>query len=219
MVGLLAAESRVFDQARGVAETHSDWMAWNLVLAVVPLVLAVLLFRRRARRTPAWWIGVAAFVVFLPNAPYVITDVVHLFDDIRGTRSDLMLLGVHVPLYLAFFAVGIGSYVAALELARRYLRTAAPQVRWVGVELGLHALCAAGIYLGRVMRLNSWEILTRPRAVVEAFGWLAGLAPVALVGCTAAVLVALTLLTRAVAWAAIDAYNRAGPALRTHWTH
>jgi uncharacterized membrane protein len=205
----MAASSRVLDQARGVAYAHYDWMAWNIALAVFPLALGALLFRRAVRRTPVWWAGLATFVLFLPNAPYVLTDVIHLFDDIRGTHSDLMLLGVHLPLYLTFFAVGFGSYVAALGLARRYARAELTPLHWTGVELGLHVLCAAGMYLGRVVRLNSWEILTRPRAVVEGMGWLAGVAPVALVACTAAVLLSLTLLTRALVWAAVDAYGRA----------
>lgn len=209
MVAFLSASFRVLDQARAVAYAHQEWMAWNIILAVVPLGLAAVLFRRGVARTPAWWVGVVAFVLFLPNAPYVLTDVVHLFDDIRSTRSDLVLLGIHIPLYLTFFAVGFGSYVAALELPRRYTRTELPEVRWTKIELGLHVLCAAGIYLGRVVRLNSWEILTRPRAVVEGIGWLTGLAPVALVGCTAAVLLSLTLITRALTWAAVDAFARA----------
>jgi uncharacterized membrane protein len=208
------ASMYVLDQARVVAYAHYDWMAWNLVLAVVPLGLAAALFRRGVRRSPAWWVGVALFVVFLPNAPYVLTDVIHLFDDIRATHSDLVLLGLHVPLYLTFFGVGFASYVAALELPRRYVKAEVPGWRWAPIELGLHGLCAAGMYLGRVLRLNSWEILTRPRSVVAGVGWLAGVAPVALVVCTAAVLLSLTLVTRALAWGAVDAAGKARTLLR-----
>jgi uncharacterized membrane protein len=205
MAELATTSVGALNRAFTVAWTHGDWMAWNLVLAVVPLALAAALFRPRVRRTGLWWAGVVTFVAFLPNAAYVITDVVHLFDDIRGTSSDLVLLGIHLPLYLVFFTVGFGSYVAALELTRRYTRAEAPGARWSVVELGLHVLCAAGIYLGRVVRLNSWEILTRPRAVITGVSWLAGLAPVALVGCTAVVLIALTMIVRALAWSAADA--------------
>jgi uncharacterized membrane protein len=203
MVAFPPASLRVFDQARVIAHTY-DWMAWNLVLAVVPLALAVALFRQGVERRVLWWAGVVAWLAFLPNAPYVITDVVHLFDDIRSTHSDLVVLGLHVPLYLTFFAVGFGSYVGALELARRSWKSGTPGVRWVFVELALHGLCATGIYLGRVLRLNSWEILTRPRAVVGGIGFLGGAVPVVLVACTAATLLALTLVTRALAWSLVD---------------
>jgi uncharacterized membrane protein len=199
----------VLHQALSVASAHGDWMAWNLLLAVMPVVLAAALFRSRARRTSLWWAGVVVFVAFLPNAPYVLTDVVHLLDDIRGTSSDLVLLGIHLPLYLTFFAIGFGSYVVALELARRFAHGELPGLRWPAVELTLHVLCAAGIYLGRVVRLNSWEILTRPRAVVAGVSWLAGIAPIALVACTAVVLIGLTMVVRVLAWSTIDAVARA----------
>jgi uncharacterized membrane protein len=208
MVALPLASLRVVETARVIVFSY-DWMVWNLVLAAVPLALSLGLFRRGVRRRAVWWAGLALWVAFLPNAPYVITDVVHLFDDIRGTQSDLVILGGHLPLYLTFFAIGFGSYVAALELARRWVKAEAPGLRWVLVELALHGLCATGIYLGRVVRLNSWEILTRPRAVVEGIGFLGGAVPVVLVACTAAALLALTVLTRALAWSAVDAFGKA----------
>jgi uncharacterized membrane protein len=214
MTELYTRSFGVLHQALSVASAHGDWMAWNLLLAVVPVLLAAALFRSRARRTGLWWVGVAIFVAFLPNAPYVLTDVIHLFDDIRGTSSDLVLLGVHLPLYLTFFAIGFGSYVAALELARRFAHGELPGLRWTPVELGLHLLCAAGIYLGRVVRLNSWEILTRPRAVVGGVSWLAGVAPLALVACTAVVLIGLTMVVRVLAWSTLDAVARARLHLR-----
>jgi uncharacterized membrane protein len=214
----MLASLQVLDHARGVAYAHYTWMLWNLGLAIMPLALAGVLFARDGRAgrrpRPLWWVGAVLFVLFLPNAPYVITDVVHLFDDIRSTDSDLVLLGVNVPVFLAFFATGIGSYVAALELARRFTKATWPRLRWSVVELALHGLCAVGIYLGRVVRLNSWEVLTRPRAVIEGFGWLAGIAPLAIVVCTAGVLLSLTLITRALAWAAYDAAGRLRAELR-----
>jgi uncharacterized membrane protein len=208
MVEVPASVIGVLRQVLSIAGTHGNWMAWNLVLAVVPLAFAAALFRSGRRRTRWWWIGVAVFAAFLPNAPYVITDVVHLFDDIRGTSSDLVLLGVHVPLYLTFFAIGFGSYVAALELPRRYVQTELPHVRWWILEPAIHVSCAAGIYLGRVARLNSWEILTRPRAVIAGVSWLTGVAPLALLMCTAATLIVLTMIVRAVAWSTSDAIGR-----------
>jgi uncharacterized membrane protein len=57
------------------------FMVWNSLLALVPLALALVVFRRGARTGTFWWrAGVAIFVVMLPNAPYVLTDVIHLVD-------------------------------------------------------------------------------------------------------------------------------------------
>src|SRR4051812_24343730 len=63
-----------------IARTHGRWMVWNLALAAVPVFLAMALFRPGRRHGVGWWLGTALFVLFLPNAPYVLTDVVHLFD-------------------------------------------------------------------------------------------------------------------------------------------
>src|SRR5262245_32830462 len=98
-------------------------MAWNTMLAVIPFVLALTLFVPASRRprTPFWWIGLAAFVAFLPNAPYVLTDIIHLRGDairIRETEAHASLLYVE---YAVFFVVGVACYVGALELLRRFL--------------------------------------------------------------------------------------------------
>ena len=49
-----------------------------VALAAVPAILAVPLFWGTHRRTPFWWLGVVVFALFLPNAPYVVTDIIHL---------------------------------------------------------------------------------------------------------------------------------------------
>ncbi|MEY2474796.1 MAG: hypothetical protein QOG87_111 [Actinomycetota bacterium] len=144
---------------------NSEWMAWNLMLALVPLLLACLLFLHRGRRTVAWWLVLGTFVAFLPNAPYVLTDVIHLVDDARTTSSDLVVSLALIPQYAAFFLVGFEAYVLSLLLLGRYLRRTG-RARWVApVELGLHTLCAVGIHLGRFDRLNSWDAVVRPDAL------------------------------------------------------
>jgi uncharacterized membrane protein len=193
-----------------VARSHGDWMTWNLWLAFIPLVLAVVLFRRGVTRTASWWFGLVVFVLFLPNAPYVLSDVIHLFDDIRMAPSDLQVLGLYLPLYLTFFALGFGAYVAALDLARRYLRHEAPSVHWLPIEGALHLACAIGIYLGRVLRLNSWEVFTRPHAVLAAIDDVSGVFAITVILLTFGVLFAGSLLTRAVIRGVIELSRRGG---------
>lgn len=143
-------------EAAVVLAGNARWMGWNLVLALVPLCLAVVLFRGQPRRTGWWRLGVVAFVAFLPNAPYVMTDVIHLFTDVRMVESDAVLSLAVLPQYALFIGVGVASYTACLLLVgSRY-------------TVPLHAVCAVGIYLGRVARLNSWDLFVRPGRVVEA---------------------------------------------------
>ena len=145
------------------------WMAWNTMLAVAPLLLACILFRgpeRRRWRRPTWWIGVSAFIALLPNAPYVITDVVHLPKDTAATPSEAAELALLLE-YTAFIAVGFGAYVVALSLASRFVERGGWHHRLVVVaQLAVHLLAAVGVYLGRVPGWNSWDLLTRPEAVL-----------------------------------------------------
>ena len=151
MVGLRAVAHGMVTLVRG----EGLWMTWNLLLAVVPAVFAIVLFRRGSTRNLAWWIGVAVFVLFLPNAPYVLTDAIHLFDQIRATDSDLQVIAIVLPVYGGFFLAGFACYVIALRRVRDYVRHDVEplggriDLRWLAVAAALHALCALGIFLGR----------------------------------------------------------------------
>ena len=177
---------------------NADFMAWNLTLALVPVVFGVLLFRRH-RTSPLWWLGFAAFLAFLPNAPYVLSDVIHLADDVRATRSDAVVVAAILPQYAVFFLAGLLAYVVALgELTRWLAARGWDRLRIAGVELAVHAACAVGVYLGRVPRFNSWDLVTRPDAVATtAAEHLSDRYPLALVLATFVVLVFSTVVLRA----------------------
>jgi uncharacterized membrane protein len=194
MFGLVFGLVQLTREAAGVVAGNSRWMAWNLVLALVPLVLAVRLFRPGVVRSRLWWVSVGAFVLFLPNAPYVLTDVVHLYGDVRAVESDAVLSLAVLPQYALFMVVGAVSYAASLIVLSSYV---GPRfARWL--RLGAHAASALGIYLGRVVRLNSWDALLRPASVVRAVSSTLSVGGVLLLAITFLVLV---LLTDVVRWA------------------
>lgn len=144
------------------------WVLWNLGLAVLPLLLARRLFVPGAQRTAVWWCGALAFAALLPNAPYVLTDIIHLFDSVRASDDDLHIAFVLLPGYAAFFAIGFGSYVLCVVQFERWLRDAGWSLpRLLGVDVTLHALCAVGIFLGRVFRFNSWDLVVRPHDIAD----------------------------------------------------
>jgi uncharacterized membrane protein len=146
---------------------NAFWMGWNLFLALVPLAIGLIVFRAR-RHTAAWWLGAAAFLAFLPNAPYVLTDVIHLPRDLRSDPSWVVRLSVLFQ-YAVFAAAGFLAYTLALRsVVRHLLRAGWSRERVAAVEIVLHALSAAGVYLGRVDRLNSWYVLTRPAEVITS---------------------------------------------------
>ena len=149
-------------------------MLLNVALAIVPLVLAALLFRPEWRRGLLWWILFAVFVLFLPNTVYIFTDLLHLvlrFAKSRTYRWGRSLLVI--PQYIVFVGGALEIYTLSLVWLGRYMASAGAQ-RWVPpMEWTMHALSPLGIYLGRVVRLNSWDIFKDPVSVfteaLEAF--------------------------------------------------
>ena len=141
------------------------FLAWNLFLAWIPLLLA-------AAVVTAWRWGLrisvvpllALWLLFFPNAPYVITDFVHL-RDIGGMPRwfDVLLIG-------SFAATSLALGFVSLHLVQNLIR-ATLGVAWSWVAaLTVIALSGVGIYLGRVEQLNSWDVLdpTRLRAALHA---------------------------------------------------
>jgi uncharacterized membrane protein len=146
------------------------WMGWNLTLAMLPASLALMLFRRSARPSAGWWLGFAAFVAFLPNAAYVLTDVIHLPPDLAAaqtTRVELVLIAQFGLLFLG----GFGAYALSVLRLERWLSDRGWSPVRVGlVDVSIHVLAAVGVLLGRVFRFNSWHLVNRPGDIVEVVG-------------------------------------------------
>ena len=142
---------------------------WNLFLAFIPLWLSLLLFREKVRQTLIWWIGIIVFITFLPNAPYVLTDISHFFIRIHK-YPPLPIWGIvlfSLPQYTIYLFLGFQSYVISLINLSNYFRYR-DQSQWIlPTELLLHFLCSIGIFLGRVERFNSWDVLTRPKEILS----------------------------------------------------
>jgi len=106
-------------------------------------------------------------VLFLPNAPYVLTDLVHLRGDVVLAGNDTAVVAGVLPVYAVFIAAGFVAYSLAVGEAGRYLERERLGDWRVPTEIGLHALCAVGVVLGRIARLNSWEPVTQPHSTAE----------------------------------------------------
>jgi len=165
-----------------VVAANGVWMMWNTVLAWIPVMIAFVLFRPwdeapPPRRSAIWWVGLVLFVLFLPNAPYVVTDLVHLREDVILAGPTGRVVTTVMPVYGLLVVSGFLAYYLALAQLRQYLDRIGWSHRTGRIVLGLHALVAVGIFLGRWSRLNSWEPVVRPQDAVDrvliAFTWSA----------------------------------------------
>ncbi len=168
LLGLASAMCLALVGARTVyAHTgHFQFLIWNLFLAWIPLGLAALAYRISTRRSALARLIVVptaiVWLLFFPNAPYIVTDFVHLgqFHDPVPGWYDVMLI--------AWYAwTGLMLGVVSLRLMQEIVTRAAGSVAgWVLVTV-VTALGSVGIYLGRFLGWNSWNVFQAPLALFD----------------------------------------------------
>lgn len=142
------------------------------VLGAIAITLALMavdiwVLRQRGVRSLRWWGGFLVFIAFLPNAPYVLTDIIHLIRQIQYGHSVWTVTLALIPQYLAFMLAGFGAYVLSVMNLGYYLKQQGWSKFILVTEIIIHGLSAIGIYLGRFIRFNSWDIITNPDALVN----------------------------------------------------
>lgn len=145
------------------AQLQFVFYVWNLFLAIIPLLLSRQLSRSKKLNTSAlflltWWL------LFLPNAPYIITDIFHFYERPPVPKwFDLLLV---TSAAWNGLIIGIVSLLQVEEYLTRCLSS-------LKVNLVIAAAiisCAFGIYVGRFMRFNTWDVLTNPVILLRQVG-------------------------------------------------
>ncbi len=145
--------------------TAMAFLAWNLFLAWVPFGLAGLLAATRHRLLGGLVLGL--WLLFLPNAPYLITDFIHL------RPRPPVPLWADTLLFFLFAWTGLMLGLLSLLRVHLYLRQFYQARRAHGIIAGFILASSFGLYLGRVERWNSWDALLSPLAVLENAATLA----------------------------------------------
>lgn len=134
------------------------FLCWNLLLAWIPwgagrAFRAASRRRASAARQLGWF---ALWMLFLPNAPYITTDLLHL-----AARPPIPLW---YDLALLLSSAGTGLLLGYLSLldVQAAVEERFGRVKGWGVAIGALFLSGFGIYLGRFLRWNSWDVLTDP---------------------------------------------------------
>lgn len=139
------------------------FLMWNLFLAWIPYICALWMASLHARRAFALFYIVPSvlWLLFFPNAAYLVTDLYNLQNM------------PPVPFWydISFFATlawtGLLLAVASLQIVQRMVKESFGAIASWLVVLIVVGLNGVGIYLGRFLRWNSWNMMTDPLAVLE----------------------------------------------------
>ena len=157
-----------------VGFTSYRFLIWNLFLAWLPLVFSMAgLVWARIANGASLTIGLlacgVAWLLVFPNAPYLMTDFIHLIYSNRFMRYDVegLLLWYDLVLYFLFtwcgLLLGYLSMNQIHAIVRHYWTQA---IGWAFV-LASSMLGGFGVYLGRIVRLNSWDVLHPGRIIKQ----------------------------------------------------
>lgn len=166
LLGLLSSVSivMVIGRVAGVENLGGIFLIWNLFLAWLPLGLAYLvgdMWRQRYIGRRGVIVGVGIWLLFFPNAPYLITDLIHL----KAAPDHLIWYDALMSFSFALSGLLTGLY-SLLKVHRLVEKIWNSLIAWVTVS-GSLVLSSYGVYLGRFGRWNSWDIVTHPFSLVR----------------------------------------------------
>ena len=142
------------------------FLIWNLFLAAIPAVAAWFFVRAMAKGSSliervGWFV---IWLVFLPNAPYIITDFVHL------TTHPGIPFWYDTALLTSCAGTGVLlGYTSIADVQAAITRRFSTLAGWMLVIVAV-LLSGFGIYLGRFLRWNSWDTLTSPYQLFSEIG-------------------------------------------------
>jgi uncharacterized membrane protein len=133
------------------------FLPWNLFLAFVPYAITNYIMRKEHNMyrikiiayLAIWWL-------FLPNAPYIVTDLVHLkLSSYYSVWLDMLIIYLFsiAGLLFGFKSVKNAALIITSQFGAKY--------HSIFVNLAVLS-CGFGIYLGRIVRLNSWDMILHP---------------------------------------------------------
>lgn len=141
------------------------YIFWNLFLAFVPFFISSILLLNTDKKNiikPLFIIGFILWILFLPNAPYVVTDFIHL-GRIRAVpvMYDMFLLfaAAYSSLLLGLYSISHMEKMLLLKFTKKITNI---------LILIIILFTSFGVYLGRFLRFNSWDFFISHNSLVKS---------------------------------------------------
>ncbi len=132
------------------------FLIWNVFLAIIPYTITMYLSTKTHLSKLKLVFGFVIWLLFLPNAPYIITDLIHIR---IGSKSFLWL---DVLVVLSFALSGLFLFYLSIIDMQKLINSTFKKTPKKTITTAIFFLCGFGVYLGRFLRYNSWEIISQP---------------------------------------------------------
>lgn len=132
------------------------FLNWNLFLAWIPFFISSFLVIFKIRSKLSLVVAITVWILFFPNSPYILTDLFHL----RSRNAVPIWYDLVVILSYAWTGLFCG-FISLLDIEKLlsdYFKK--PTINIITVLFLF--LTSFGVYLGRFLRWNSWDVLSNP---------------------------------------------------------
>lgn len=149
--------------------SHSDmflFLNWNLFLAFIPWFFSTIILVKPNLhgRKLLILLLLLIWLLFFPNAPYILTDLFHLTEELS------MPIWFDLIMILAFAWTGLLFGFVSLFNIELFMKKYISKRLVPVISVFLLFLGSFGIYLGRYLRWNSWDIISEPYALIYSIG-------------------------------------------------
>jgi uncharacterized membrane protein len=152
-------------------------LVWNLSLILVPFLIVLFLKRyfhnispeKRVKRSAVLTVGGFAWLMFIPNSAYIITQIRHLLGYCpAGSLRDVCVPGAWmIMFYFIYSIIGWISFVFLLRQMKGFLTDIAGKRTADIFILAVIPMISLGVLLGLINRFNSWEIFVEPLIIMD----------------------------------------------------
>lgn len=137
------------------------FLNWNLFLAVIPFIISSYLINKKIQNKAIILLMIIVWILFFPNAPYILTDLFHLKNrESAPIWFDLILI-------LSFAWTGMTFGFMSLRHIESMIKPFTTSFQKNTIIVFFLFLSSFGIYLGRFLRWNSWHIINKPLLILN----------------------------------------------------